>query len=140
MRTLITILFTVFTMNVLLAQEPETDAPLRIVFQLTDKDTTVHKGLMRQLGNIIAARPDVQIQVVVHGPGIAMLTQNGSTVADKVAGFTRKGIVFQACENTMKAKQLAKTDMLPHLGYVEAGIIHIVEQQDKGWRYIKAGF
>jgi intracellular sulfur oxidation DsrE/DsrF family protein len=30
--------------------------------------------------------------------------------------------------------------VLPQAGYVKAGIIRIVERQEQGWSYIKAGF
>jgi hypothetical protein len=31
-----------------------------------------------------------------------------------------------ACENTMKAQQLAPADMLPTIGYVPAGVVELL--------------
>ena len=112
----------------------------RIVMQLVSGDTLVQKGLMRQLGNMLEASPTMKLEVVCHGPGMDLLMSDRSTVADKVKRFSERGIVFLACENTIKEKKLDRSKVLPEAGYVQAGIIHIVERQEDGWSYIKAGF
>ena len=112
----------------------------RIVMQLVSGDTLVHKGLMRQLRNMKEAAPDMELEVVCHGPGLDMLMGDRSIVADKVKEFGTKGFHFLACENTIKERKLDRSQVLPSAGYVEAGIIHIVERQEDGWSYIKAGF
>ncbi len=111
-----------------------------IVMQLVSGDTIVHMGLMRQLRNMKEAAPDMELEVVCHGPGMDMLMSDRSIVADKVKEFSEKGIVFLACENTIKERKLDRARVLPPAGYVQAGIIHIVERQEDGWSYIKAGF
>ena len=112
----------------------------RIVMQLVSGDTLVHKGLMRQLRNMLEAAPTMKLEVVCHGPGMDLLMSDRSLVADKVKHFSERGIVFLACENTITERKLDRTKVLPEAGYVKAGIIHIVERQEQGWSYIKAGF
>ena len=51
-----------------------------------------------------------------------------------------KGIVFNACEFSMQERKVEKAQILPGVGYVKAGILEIVEKQEQGWSYIKAGF
>jgi len=112
----------------------------RIVMQLTSGDTLVHKNLMKQFRNMKEAAPTMQLEVVCHGPGMDMLMSDRSVVQDKVKEFAAKGIVFLACENTIAERKLDRSMVLPEAGYVKAGIIHIVERQEEGWSYIKAGF
>lgn len=112
----------------------------RIVMQLVSGDTLVHKGLMRQLRNMLEAAPTLQMEVVCHGPGMDLLMSDRSIVADKVKQFSERGIVFLACENTIKERALERSKVLSEAGFVKAGIIHIVERQEQGWSYIKAGF
>jgi len=112
----------------------------RIVMQLTSGDTLVHKNLMKQFKNMKEAAPTLQLEVVCHGPGMDMLMSDRSVVQAKVKEFAGKGIVFLACENTIKERELDRSKVLPEAGYVKAGIIHIVERQEDGWSYIKAGF
>lgn len=112
----------------------------RIVMQLVSGDTLVHKGLMRQLRNMLEAAPTMQLEVVCHGPGMDLLMTDRSIVTDKVDEFVGKGVVFLACENTVKERKLDAALIHPKAGVVKAGIIHIVERQEDGWSYIKAGF
>lgn len=112
----------------------------RIAMQLVSGDTLVHKGLMRQLRNMLEASPTMQMEVICHGPGMDMLMADRSVVAVKVKEFAERGIVFIACENTIKERELDRSKILPEATYVKAGIIHIVERQEEGWSYIKAGF
>jgi intracellular sulfur oxidation DsrE/DsrF family protein len=140
MRTFIFLLLSsLLTVHSASAQEKTAD-PLKIVFQLTTDDTTAHKALMKQLGNITSVKPDTRIEVVCHGPGLDMLRKDRSIVADKVKGFAAKGITFSACEFSLKERNVPKESILPAAGFVEAGIIHIVTRQAEGWYYIKSGF
>jgi intracellular sulfur oxidation DsrE/DsrF family protein len=112
----------------------------RIVFQLTTADTLAHKALMKQLGNILTVSPGTQLEVVCHGPGLEMLQTSKSIVKPKLDGFIKKGVLFQACEFSMKERKVDRSELLPDASTVPAGIIHIVTKQEQGWSYIKAGF
>ncbi|MBK8340098.1 MAG: DsrE family protein [Flavobacteriales bacterium] len=112
----------------------------RIIMQLTSGDTLVHKNLMKQFKNMKEAAPNMRIEVVCHGPGMDMLMSDRSIVQAKVKEFAGQGIVFLACDNTIRERNLDPAKVLPEAGHVKAGIIHIVERQEDGWSYIKAGF
>lgn len=112
----------------------------RIVMQLTSGDTLVHKNLMKQFRNMLEASPTAKIEVVCHGPGMDMLMSDRSVVGARVKEFASKGVAFMACDNTIRERQLDPAKVLPEAGHVKAGIIHIVERQEDGWSYIKAGF
>ena len=114
--------------------------PLKIIFQLSTNDTLAHKALMKQLGNITSVAPDTKIEIVCHGPGLEMLQKDKSVVTEKVAAFTAKGIVFNACEFSMSERKVSKEQILPVATYVKAGIIEIATKQTEGWNYIKSGF
>ncbi len=132
------LLFAVLIGSVAFAQN--TERQHRIVMQLTSGDTLVQKGLMRQLKNMKEASPSLQLEVVCHGPGMNLLMSDRSIVQAKITEFAGKGIVFLACENTLKERDLDRIKVVAEAGYVKAGIIHIVERQEDGWSYIKAGF
>lgn len=111
----------------------------KIVFQLTSADTNVHKMLVRQLGNVLAAAPNSRIEVVCHGPGIAMLTTKQTIVHPKVSELKGKGIDFVVCENTLKERKVTKEEIISEAAFVKAGILEIVKKQEEGWSYIRAG-
>jgi intracellular sulfur oxidation DsrE/DsrF family protein len=112
---------------------------LKIVFQLTTADSTAHKALMKQLGNITSVEPNTKIEVVCHGPGLDMLRSDKSVVGSKITEYVAKGIVFNACEFSMKERNVSRDMILPGVAYVKAGIIYIVNKQNEGYNYIKAG-
>jgi intracellular sulfur oxidation DsrE/DsrF family protein len=58
----------------------------------------------------------------------------------ELAALKSKGVQFVACEQTLKQLKLEKTDILPEAGFVERGIVHIVEREEQDWAYIKGGF
>lgn len=118
----------------------QTSAGHKIIFQLSINDTLAHKALMKQLGNILSVAPDTKIEIVCHGPGLEMLQKEKSIVSEKIAGFAAKGVDFRACEFSMKERKVDKSQIIPAVGFVEAGIIEIVSKQEKGWSYIKSGF
>ncbi len=124
------------------AQNESSDVDMaehKIVFQLTSADSNVHKMLVRQLGNVLAAAPNSKIEVVCHGPGIAMLTTKQTIVHPKVSELKGKGIDFVVCENTLKEKKVTKEEIILEASFVKAGIIEIVKKQEEGWSYIRAG-
>lgn len=124
------------------AQNESSDVDMaehKIVFQLTSADSNVHKMLVRQLSNVLAAAPHSKIEVVCHGPGIAMLTTKQTIVHPKVSELKGKGIDFVVCENTLKEKKVNKEEIIPEAAFVKAGIIEIVIKQEQGWSYIRAG-
>ena len=118
----------------------QTERQHRIIMQLTSGDTLVHKNLMKQFKNMKEAAPTIQIEVVCHGPGMDLLMSDRSIVQAKVKEFAAQGIVFLACDNTIRERNLDPAKVLSEAGHVKAGIIHIVERQEDGWSYIKAGF
>lgn len=122
------------------AREEQKPKPHRIIFQMVSGDTLSHKALMKQLQNITSVAPSTKIEVVCHGPGLNMLTSDKSVVSNQLQTMLGKGIAFYACEFSMQERKVDKAQILPGVGYVKAGIIAVVERQEQGWSYIKAGF
>lgn len=112
----------------------------RIVFQMTTPDTAAYRSLMRQINNVMAVWPNASFEVVAHNKGIGMLEVKKSNVQSAITALKSKGVVFVACEQTMKQQKLEKTDILPEAGYVHSGLVELVERQEQGWAYIKGGF
>ncbi len=125
------------------SSKPKTSksAAHKVVIQLTTNDTAAWKGLMNNLKNLREGwGKDVEIEVVAHGHGIELLMSAKSTQKMKIAEFINAGVHFNACENTMKQKNIMKDEILPNVGFVPMGIGEIIMKQEKGWSYLKAGF
>lgn len=118
----------------------EEKKPHRIVFQLTTPDTAAYRSLTRQLNNVLAHWPGAQLEVVAHNKGIAMLVKEKTNVQAEISALKSKGVVFNACENTLKQQKLEKSQIVAESGFVPVGVAEIAERQEQGWSYIKAGF
>jgi intracellular sulfur oxidation DsrE/DsrF family protein len=107
---------------------------------MVTSDTLAHKAFMKQLVNIHSVSPESSIKVVVHGPGLDMISIKKSIVTKPIQNAIEHGVVFEVCEFSMKERKVEKSEVLPFVQYTPAGIIRIVELQEQGFKYIKAGF
>ena len=113
----------------------------KVVIQMTSADTAVFKALINNLVHLKEGwGNDVQVEVVVHGPGIDFLTTAKTTQKEGIGKMQDLGVQFVVCENTMKQRKVTKEQLLPNTGFVKMGIGEIILKQEQGWSYIKAGF
>ena len=112
----------------------------RIVFHLTSPDTAAYRALTKQLHHVIERWPDVQLEVVAHNKGIGILVAEKTNVQTEITHLKSEGVVFSACENTMRSQKLERSQMVKESGYVPSGVVRAAELQEQGWSYIKAGF
>ncbi|WP_290789638.1 DsrE family protein [Flavihumibacter sp. UBA7668] len=110
----------------------------RLVIQLNTGDTLIWNGMMKNLKNLKAGWGDsVQVEVVVHGPGIQFMMKEKTTQAIGIATFKKMGIEFVVCENTMRERNVSKEQLLPEAGFVKMGVGEIILKQEAGWSYMK---
>ncbi len=112
----------------------------KLVIQLTNGDTAVHRATVKQIFNALAAAPNTKIEVVCHNNGITFLQTAKTFQGDKIKELKAKGVMFAACENTLKDRKIEKSEIVPEAFFVPAGIIEVVDKQSKKWTYLKAGF
>lgn len=112
----------------------------RVVFQLSTPDTAAHRALVRQLNNLLEGLPKAQVEIVVHNKGIYMLHAQKTTLAAELKSLQARGIQFVACEQTLKQQKIEKSEILSFAGFVPRGLVELIQKQDAGWAYIKAGF
>jgi intracellular sulfur oxidation DsrE/DsrF family protein len=111
-----------------------------IVIQLNTADTSAWSSTIGNIKNIQKAWPNhLHIEVVVHGKAINLLVKDKTYFANDIAGLTKEGIVFSACENTMRKYKIEKTELLIEAKTVPSGVVEVILKQEQGWRYLKAG-
>jgi hypothetical protein len=110
----------------------------KVVFQVSDADPAKWNLALNNARNVQndLGKDNVAIEIVAYGPGIGMLKMD-STVGGRVAEAMGNGVSVVACENTMKNQKLSKADMLAKIGYVEAGVTHLMKRQQEGYAYIR---
>lgn len=138
----------IFSANTLLAQHSRHKTKAKnkpelhkVVFHLTSSDTLAWKGLINNIKNLRAGWADiVLIEVVANGQGIYMLTKERTTQLQKIEEYKAQGVVFYACQNTMRERKIIPSDMISPAQYVPSGVAEVIKKQEIGWSYIKAGF
>lgn len=110
----------------------------RVVYDFSQAaDTAVQAALVRQLNNIKRGWPDAQVEVVVHGKGLDLLLTQKSYKVSGIKALQDKGVVFAACENTMRFRKVTKADLLPGVITVPMGVGEVIMKQEEGWSLIK---
>jgi intracellular sulfur oxidation DsrE/DsrF family protein len=112
--------------------------PMRVVIQVNEDDAKKWHGILANVRNIQrdVGPGNVAIAVVAIGPGLDMLMAD-SLAANDVQDAIAAGVEFIACENTMHARKIDRSDLLEGIGYAKAGYVEIVRRQQRGWSYLR---
>jgi intracellular sulfur oxidation DsrE/DsrF family protein len=112
--------------------------PVKVVFDVTSKDSLVHQAALRHVTGMAKAYPDSRFEVVVYGGALPMFVKDQSTVSKGIAALAaNKNVSFKVCEVTMKRYNIERSQLLPNVEPVPDAIIEIVTKQSEGWGYIK---
>jgi len=110
----------------------------KLVIQVSDSDPAKWNLALNNAKNVQddVGAANVDVAVVVYGPGIGMLKLESPSAA-RVADAMKANVRVIACENTMRAQKIARDDMLPAISYVPAGVTEIMKKQGEGWAYVR---
>ena len=110
----------------------------KVVIQLNTSDTLVWHGALKNISNLqTALGSSTQIELVAHGAGISILVDGKTTQKAKIAELAAMGVLFKACENTIRERKIDRATILPQAGTVPSGVAEVVIQQETGWAYLK---
>ncbi|MCF8199917.1 MAG: DsrE family protein [Sulfuritalea sp.] len=108
----------------------------RVVIQLNENDSHKWNTVFANINNVQEELGKVDVAVVVIGGALDMLKADALT-ANRVLDAMAAGVRFVACQNTMKALQLSKDDMIDGISYARAGYVEIMRLQEEGWSYLR---
>lgn len=112
----------------------------KIVFDMAGSDTADHTAVIRQVNNILKNSPQTKVEVVFHGKAVYALVKDKTTVQDKIDDLVNnKHVVIAACNNSLKRLNLTKDDLISSAIVVPVAMLELMDKQEKGWSYIKAG-
>ena len=110
----------------------------KVVLQLNSSDTLVWHGALKNISNLqTALGPNTQIELVAHGSGISILIDGKTTQKAKIAELAASGVLFKACENTIRERKIDRITILMQAGMVPSGVAEVVLKQEAGWAYLK---
>ena len=116
----------------------------KVVYHINVDDEKLLKAALGNIQNHINAvgQENLDLRVVMHGPGIALLqlANKNPDFADKVSNLKRQGVHFNVCNNTLVGKKInykndlydvSKEDIVP------SGVAEIAALQAQGFSYVK---
>lgn len=112
--------------------------PVKILFDVTSKDTLTHQAVLRHVTGMSKAYPQSDFEIVIYGGALSMALPEKSTVKDAIKKLEgNPHVSIKVCEETMKRYKIEKSQLLPSVGTVPDAIMEIVTKQGEGWGYIK---
>lgn len=124
------ILFSLFTT----AQEIKYKA----VWDLSSSDTTTQAAVFRQMNNVRAEMPDVELEVVFHGKGIYTVMKDSIQFRSRIKIAKEMGVKMVVCNNSMKRLKVDPSELTAEVGVVPSAMVELIKKQAAGWSYIKA--
>lgn len=111
--------------------------PVKVVFDVTSKDTLTHQAVLRHVEGMAKAYPDALLEVVIYGNAwpMAVKGKSSSGMVEKLS--QEQNISFKVCGITMERYKVAGSDLVTGVDVVPDAIIQIVTRQGEGWGYIK---
>lgn len=123
------------------AMAADMGAAHKVVIQVSTADAKTQAIALNNAVNVQKhyGPGEVEVEIVAYGPGLSLLTKK-SKQADRVASLAKSDITFSACGNTMKkiAKKKGKEPkLIDGVKVVPAGVVRLMELQEKGYSYIR---
>lgn len=116
--------------------------PVKVVYHMVDGIDQATRG-MANIRNHLREAPDTRIVVVAHGEGINFLLEgardrNGRPFDAAVAALASQGVEFRVCNNTLTARGIAASSLVPEAKVVPAGVVEVARLQAReGFVYLR---
>ena len=128
----------------------------KVVYHINYDDPKLQTGALRNIQNHINAvgKDDLEIRVVLHGNGLALLLEPDSlekltkfkhanateNMTAKIDGLKDQGVAFNVCANTVRGRKVdLETDLynVSQEDIVPSGVAEVAKLQQDGFVYIK---
>ena len=110
----------------------------RAIFAVSDADPQKWNLTLNNIANAIdGLGAGADVELVVYGPGIAMLKKD-SAVADRLAAVVRSGVRIAACQNSMRGFHIEAADLAPGVGVVPSGVVELIRREHAGYAYVRS--
>ena len=113
-------------------------APYRVVFDLTSRDTLDQKAVLRWIKETSSTHPDVQAEVVMYAKGFELVMPERSAFTNEVKeAMKNPNVKFTVCAIALRNNNVDKSQLVSGAETVPDGIFEVVSKQQEGWGYIK---
>ena len=118
----------------------------KVAIHVDQNDPAVMNMALNNVANVISYYKDqgdtVTVEVVTYGPGLTMLIEGQSPVADRISqmALEHDSLTFDACANKlagMEKKAGAKIPLMAEATVVPSGVVQLITLQEDGYAYVR---
>ncbi len=136
MKTYINLILACLFTTMIFAQEK----PVKIVFDVTSSNTSVHESALRHVTMMAEAYPDSKFEMVIYSGAYGMVVKDKSTVSKEMEALANNANVdFVVCQASLNRHKIDASHLIAGVRAVPDGILEIIQKQELGWGYIKEG-
>ncbi len=117
----------------------------KIVFEMSVDGMPKWESVLHNAQNVqqTFGPGNTRIEIVAHGKGIGLLLGKNAaanpTLKKMIQSLYTHGVMFAACNNTLKRMKIDPKELLQVATIVDSGVAEVVRKQEAGWTYIKSG-
>ena len=68
-----------------------------------------------------------------------LIAKNSKVPVSSLGDWKAKGVIFAACNNTMRRRGVKPGDLVNEAQIVPSAMVELVLKQEEGWAYLKGG-
>jgi intracellular sulfur oxidation DsrE/DsrF family protein len=133
MSKLLLSLFLLLFSSSLFAQQNK----LRVVWDVSSADTSVHASAFRQINNALALEPDLEIELLFHGYAVKSMLTTDKSFEARIKAAKEKGVNISVCNNSLKRLNINPAELRPEANIVPSAVVELIKKQAAGWIYLK---
>jgi intracellular sulfur oxidation DsrE/DsrF family protein len=118
----------------------------RLALQVSDDDEAAMRSALDVAANVSrfysSQAEEVDIRIVVYGPGLTMLRPDKTPVLERLTAFEQSmpNVAFVACGNTLdtlEREEGTRPEIVPFAEVVEAGVAELIRLDEEGFTIVK---
>jgi intracellular sulfur oxidation DsrE/DsrF family protein len=118
----------------------------KVLIHVNDDDTQLLAQTLDEVENLLehyrAQRQQALVEVVINGPGLALVRQDVTRFAERIHQLQEEydNVTFAACQNTIDRLRREKgitARLLPGVVVIDSGMAQLMRRQNQGWVYIQ---
>jgi len=111
----------------------------KAIYMIDVKDPYVINKTLRNINNALndpRLKGKLQVELIAFSDGVAAYLKS-SPYEQKLKDLISKGVLIAQCANTLKEKNMQRSELFDFIGLVPSGNGELIIRQAEGWAIIK---
>lgn len=118
-----------------------------VLFHASRNDATSFRQMLNQAEALLndprIDSENLRIEIVANGDGLNLFRQDNAAFAAEIRRLlsSHDNINFLGCSNSLKRLSVMQNQvfvLMPEIGMLSLGVMHVLQRQRSGWAYIQA--